>query len=47
MRYTLDTKARATQGVLGNTGTSSDGERRGVADGGLRVSWLSSGITDL
>ena len=27
--------AGATQGVLGNTGTSSDGERRGVADGGV------------
>ena len=27
----------ATQGVLGNTGTSSDGERRGVADGGAHV----------
>ena len=29
--------AGATQGVLGSTGTSSDGERRGVADGGARV----------
>ena len=29
--------AGATQGVLGNTGTSSNGEHRGVADGGARV----------
>ena len=29
--------AGATQGVLGNTGSSSDGERRGMADGGARV----------
>ena len=33
----LGAGAGATQGVLGNTGTSSDGERRRVADGGARV----------
>ena len=29
--------AGATQGVLGNAGTSSDGKGRGVAGGGARV----------
>ena len=31
--------AGATHGVLGNTGTSSDGERRGVADVALGFGW--------